>query len=193
MEAASAVQKSNYYVLNTVVSETTVRITNEPRLPPGSTLWIDGAPLKGTIQEPLVYEIEVGDEGEMGPFIRTATPLMSRDLVETIQSCGVDNLDLYNAVIRELATGHEYRNYLAVNIIGVISGADRTQSVSTSLDGLGNWFERLVLDEHATRGSLMFRLRGSLSKVMVHRRVKEAIEAKGFPLLQFISADDFSG
>ena len=179
--------KSNYYILSTVVSETTVRITNEPQLPSGSDLWIDGAPLESPIEEPLVYEIEDGDEGEMGAFIRTAAPLMSQDLVKTIQSCGVDNLDLYKAVIREVATGREYRNYVAVNIIGVISGADPAQSVSTSIDGLGTWFEHLVLDEQSTRGALVFRLRGSLSKVFVHRRVKEAIEAKTFPLLQFVS------
>jgi hypothetical protein len=180
-------------VLSSVVSETTVRITNEPRLPSGSTLWIDGAPLKGPIHEPLVYEIEAGDEGEMGAYIRTAAPLMSRDLVDTIQSCGVDNLEVYKAVLREKATGREYRNYVAVNVLGVVSGADPTQSVSTSIEGLGTWFDRLVVDENVTRGWLVFRLRGSLSKVIVHHRIKEAIEAKTFPLLQFISTDDFSG
>ena len=193
MESDTVRAASEYYVLNSVVSETTARITNEPRLPPGSTLWIEGAPLSGAIAEPLVYEIEDGDEGAMGAFIRTAAPLMAKDLVETIQACGVDNLDLYAAIIRELATGREYHNYWAVNVVGVINGADPAQSVSTSLDGLGTWFERLVIDPNATRQALMFRLRGSLSKIIVHRRVKEAIEAGGFPLLQFISTDDFSG
>lgn len=185
--------QADYFILNSVVSRMTARITNAPSLPWGADLWIDGAPLRKPIQQPLVYEIEQGDEGEMGAYFRTSAPLMSKDLVKVLQRCGVDNLVLYEAVIRELATGREYADYWAVNLLGLIRGADPAQSVSTSLEGMGNWFSRLVLNDGATRSLLMFRLRENLSKIIVHRRVRDAIEAQPFSLLQFISIDEFSG
>lgn len=129
----------------------------------------------------------------MGAFIRTVAPLMSNALVETLRGSGVDNFDTYQAVIRESATGKEYTDYSAVNVLGVIDAVDRAKSKSTSLDGLGTWFSNLVLDESLTRGVLMFRLRQSLSKVIVHQRVKEAIESKNLPLLLFRPVDGLVG
>src|SRR5262245_51417325 len=102
------------------VSRTTARFENEPRLPDGADLWIDGRPLKVEVPKPLVFEVEPGDEGEMAAYIRTAIPLMSDALVRTLLACGVDNLQVHAAVIRELATGREYTNYRAVNVVGVV-------------------------------------------------------------------------
>lgn len=184
---------SDYYVMTAVVSRTTVRITNEPELPPDADLWIDGQPLSADIGQPLLYEVEEGDEGEMGAFIDTAAPLMSKDLVACLRDNGVDNLDVYEAVIREVATGHEHSGYWAVNVLGVVDAADPARTAEISLEGLGTWIDRIVVDESAARQLLLFRMRQSPSRLVLHRKVKQAIENRRLPLLMFTPVNEMSG
>ena len=145
------------------------------------------------VARPLVFEIEPGDEGEMGAFIETAIPLMSEMSLETLRKCGVDNLDTHEVVINELGTGSTYALYRAVNVIGVIEAIDRGKSTLTSLAGLGTWVDNTALEESIPRGSLMFRLGQSLSKIIVHKRIKEAIESTELPLMYFQPTAGLSG
>lgn len=189
----SAAPASGYFILGRTVSDTTAIVTDPVDLPRRAHIWISGAKLPVAVPRPIVYTIEEGDEGEMGAYINAAAPLMSRALVETLQQAGVDNLELHEALIREEVGGREYRDYWAVNVVGLIAAADKARSSTSSLEGLGTWVHKLVLDEQATRGALLFRLREGPSKIVVHRSVKDAIQAEGLPLLQFIAAEDFSG
>ena len=193
MGANSTALPLSYFVLGRTVSETTARVTDPVDLPRRAHIWISGAKLQVAVPRPIVYTIEDGDEGDMGAYINAAAPLMSHELVEVLQGAGVDNLELHEALIREEVSGREYCDYWAVNIVGLIAAADKSKSLATSLEGLGTWIHKLVLDEQATRGVLLFRLREGPSKILVHRSIKDAIEAKRLPLLQFVAAEDFSG
>lgn len=183
----------NYFVMIAAVSDRTASVSDPDDLPRRAQVWITGALLPVEVPSPIEYLIEDDDEGEMGAFIETSAPLMSRDLLETLTLAGVDNLEVHEAVITEAATGREYHDYVAVNIVGLLAAGDRARTVTESIDGLGTWIHRFAMDESAARGALMFRLREGPSKVMVHRSVKEAIEARALPLIQFIPADEVSG
>jgi len=120
-------------------------------------------------------------------------PLMSRALVETLRAAGVDNLELHEAVIREQTSGREYHDYWSVNVIGLVAAADTSRSSTSSLEGLGTWVHKLVIDLQAVRGALLFRLREGPSTIVVHRSIKEAIESQNLPLLEFMPAEEFRG
>lgn len=184
---------SGYFILGRTVSKTTARVSDPVGLPRRASLWISGARVPVPVPSPITYVIEEADEGEMGAYFNNSVPLMSRALVDTLRSAGVDNLELHEAVIREQASGREYHDYWSVNVVGLVAAADTSRSVTSSLEGLGTWVHKLVIDGQAVRGALLFRLREGPSKIVVHRSIKEAIEAENLPLLQFTPAEDFSG
>ena len=95
---------------------------------------------------------------------------------------------MYPAIIRDNLDNIEYDEYRAVNIIGVISVADPARTVfnpghaSRLIDAD---IDSLAIDESKANGALLFRLPEAVTGVVVHRRVKEAIEAAGFDEMIF--------
>lgn len=113
--------------------------------------------------------------------------LMAARLVETLQSVGVDNLETYRAVLRNTSTGETY-DYRAVNIVGAVAAADLVRSDWSSHDADPRFdvnFDRLVVDESATRDLLLFRLAENTGVILIHERVRDHLAAVGFASLIF--------
>ncbi|MBK6694609.1 MAG: hypothetical protein IPG50_20725 [Myxococcales bacterium] len=109
---------------------------------------------------------------------------------------GVDNIQYLDAVLKNPDTGAEYRDYKAYNIVGLVACADLVASRylgggSGSPGDLG--FESLVIDESKTGGALLFRLAENASAIVVHEKVKDALEASGIPGFVFYGAGEWSG
>lgn len=195
--------ETDYFVFTTNYDDdNTGRLSTEPELPSGDDNWWLGQRLDIEPPTPLVYEIDEDDEGPLGPFYEELdAPLMSGPLVDALRSAGVDNLDTYDAVIRETRTGREHHGYKAVNIIGLVKAAD--ESSNTKELGLGGkdgliaaWFEDLVVSEEKARGMLFFRLAENVSTILIHKSVKEQIDAASIPggeTLSFIHPARWSG
>src|SRR5437879_5549654 len=87
--------------------------------------WYHGGKLTQQFPEPLAYTLDPARPGNICVmYDDVAYPLMRDDLVEALQSVGVDNLQLFAAVIRDPSTGTEHTNYKAFNIVGVLAAAD---------------------------------------------------------------------
>ena len=135
-------------------------------------------------EPPLPVKAVIRPENEDGKILAYHNPvnLMSDALAKVILASGVDNLDLYNAVIVD-EKGKVYReDYKAFNLIGIIRAADLQQtefmpgSDSRLIDAS---IAKLAIDERKAHGALMFRLAENVSAVLVHARVARAIaEAK---------------
>lgn len=171
------------------------RISRGPELPFGSHNWRSGQRLAVEFSQPLVYEIDDDDEGKMIPFYRElSAPLMSTDLISALQAGGVNNLDLYDALIRETRTGKEHENYKAVNIVGLVHAADdASETTSLGIGGdeslLSVWFNHLVISDDKARGLLLFRLAENVSLILIHKSVKDYLESsqlEGIEHLRFI-------
>ncbi len=194
--------ETNYFVFTTSYDDDDLgRISTEPQLPDDENWWL-GKRLVIEPSGPLVYQIDEDDEGSLVPFYEELdAPLMSELLIDALRSAGVDNLDTYDAVIRETRTGREHHGYKAVNIVGLVKAAD--ESSNTEDLGLGDedgliatWFEDLVVSEARARGLMLFRLAESVSTILIHKRVKEHIEAASIPgaeHLKFIHPARWSG
>ena len=170
-------------------------ISDEPDMEDGMDNWIGGARLPGEVDEPLVFTIEEEDEGNLRPVFFGAIPLMKMEVIDALQECGVDNLETFEAIIKEVDSGREHRGYRAVNIVGLISAADPEASdgvdIGTVKDGLKTvFFRHLVLDDKKAQGVLMFRLAESLSKVIVHEKIRSHLIERGFDRIHF---EDVSG
>src|SRR6516225_2846598 len=86
--------------------------------------WMTGRPITIDVPDPLVFHLNPTYPGEMKAFYTARIPVMRDDLLNVLRSTGVDNLQLYNAIVRDTVKNIDYTNYKAFNIIGVIAAAD---------------------------------------------------------------------
>ena len=105
--------------------------------------------------------------------------VMSKRLVSTLQSSGVDNLQIFPAEIKNSITGEIIHDFVVVNIVGTISCADLSKSDTTPLADV-NYFHKLVISPNKTKGVLMFRLADSIIDVIVSEKVAKQIDEGGF-------------
>lgn len=159
--------------------------------------WRLGQPITEPVPQPLVYLLNPRYEGQPKPmYYEKAIPVMRDDVAAALSKAGVDNIQYFDAVLKNPATGAEYRNYKAYNIVGLVACADMAAStlMGTSASRMGDVdFESLVIDESKTGGALLFRLAENVSAIVVHESVKAAIEAAGIPGFVFYGPGEWSG
>lgn len=162
--------------------------------------WLDGAYIDFDVPEPIVYDLEEDEYDEIPnvPNLDDSLPIpfMHNSLYEALQAAGVDNLQVYRAVIRDLKRGIEYKDYKAFNIVGVVSAADMGASTmmgtsdSTLIDAD---FDRLVLDESKCNGLLLFRLAENITAIVVDESVKKEVERRGIEGIFFYASGEWAG
>ena len=90
-----------------------------------------------------------------------------------------------------------HKGYKAVAIMGAIACLDKKRTRKVDLDdGSGlikGGVERMYIDEEKADGLLIFRPRPGMGSVLVHERVKNAIEAAKLPGLIFYSPEEWGG
>jgi hypothetical protein len=119
--------------------------------------------------------------------------VMSERMADAIKSARVDNIDFYPVVLTHKKSGKTYR-YFAYNIIGLLSAVDMEASDLTFYDkrvfGHAS-IHNLVLDENKINDLLIFRLKEQSSTVIVHERVKQALEKAGIDRVNFIKPENY--
>lgn len=145
--------------------------------------------------QPVPIEIEEGESGEILELYDATIGLMSRRLAQALREAGVDNIDVYDATITDLATGQVFDSHVAFNIVGAVAAADLSKSRFSAEGGplVAVDFDRLVLDESRARGLYVFRLAESVNAIVVAPHVKAAIEAAGIDTLSFVEPGQWVG
>ena len=166
-----------------------------PKLP-GVDSWRLGARFPGPLPEPIEFLLLPTHSDDMLEMDNTDALLMTRRLHDALRGAGVDNLDAYQAVIRHPGTGKVIKDYLAVNVIGLISAADLGKS--TVVGGMSGGlldvdFEGVAVSEERARGALMFRLAENTSAVLIHERVRDHLLEQGFDMLTFVPPEEWVG
>lgn len=121
----------------------------------------------GIEQQPTIYDLY------------SEKPLMSKRLVETIQAAGVDNIEVFPAVVTWEEKNRVIDDYVVVNIVGLISCAVKDQLDTSPIAGV-DYFHSITIDPARTNNMLMFRLAESQIEVLVHEQVADAIKAGNF-------------
>lgn len=148
------------------------------------------------IPRPLRYELNPEAPGEMPWFFDAGGPLMHDRMVEALRAAGIDNIDVYDALIVDPDEGSEWTEYKAVNIVGLVAAANMTTSIIDSSDSarlITTKFEKLVLEPERAHGLLIFRLAEKVSAIIVHEKVKAEIEARRIGPLGFIPPEQWFG
>ena len=159
--------------------------------------WRDGAMIVDPVPQPLVYTLNPKYPGTPKPMYSSkSVPIMRDDVVQALEGAGVDNIQYFDAVLVNPDTGQEYQNYKAYNILGLVACADMAASefMGTSNSTIGDVdFDGLVIDESKTQGLSLFRLAENVSAIIVHKKVKAAIEAARIPGFVFYGPGEWSG
>jgi hypothetical protein len=159
--------------------------------------WRHGTPITDPVPQPLVYTLDPDYGGKpKAMYSAEAIPVVRDDVIAALAAAGVDNIQYFDALLRDPASGTEYRDYKAYNIVGLVACADlaASQLMGTTPARMGDTdFASLVIDETKTGGALLFRLAENVSAIVVHERVKQAIEAAGIPGFVFYGPGEWSG
>jgi hypothetical protein len=118
----------------------------------------------------------------------------SHRLIKVLHDIGVDNIDYYPLRVINEVTGEVWQSHQAANILDVIYCIDEEKSdlYIDDENPYNLWFiDYLALLEERLGDSRCFRLGERLSTVIVHRDVKEAIEAAGITGPVFLPAEGY--
>jgi hypothetical protein len=170
------------------------RIGRHPSLPRGP--WMTGQPITYEVPTPLGYELDADYPGELLPMYKSAAPLMRDNLLDVLSSCGVTNLQLFDAILTDPRAGDEHRDYKAVNVIGAVKAADLAASKlmptsnSTLIDAD---FDRLAFRQGIPGDLLIFRLAESVNAIVVNELIKTSVESARIPGMTFFASGEWSG
>jgi hypothetical protein len=131
-----------------------------------------------TLPWPLTVEVDPEEGLEMSDYYPGAK-IMSKRLVETLRSTGVDNLQTFEAEIKNSETGEMIDDFVVVNVVGMVSCADEDASDASPLADV-SFFHTLVIEPSRAKSFLMFRLSESRMDVIVHESVAKAIQLGNF-------------
>jgi hypothetical protein len=112
-------------------------------------------------------------------------PVMSDEFIAALQQAGVSNLQCFPAELKSRVDGTIWKNFQAVNVIGLISCADLNASEFTQIierpgeDSLPLMaFEDLRIDPARASGALLFRLAESPGIIIIAGRVVDYLRTQ---------------
>jgi len=172
-------------------TESIAQISDGPDLDEAD--WYAGERFTMPIPRPLRFTLDPTAEGELPFFWDWTIPLMHEELIAGLMQAGVDNLDVYDAVILDEESGTEWTDFKAVNVVGKVAAANLGLSRYFSRQPtplIAVQFDSLAIDENKTDGLLMFRLAECVSAIVVHEKVRDTLKARDI-LVGFIEPKDF--
>ncbi len=117
--------------------------------------------------------------------------LFSTRMQNTLKEAGVDNIDYYPAKVL-FGNTRLPLEYKVANILGLISGLDREASVfEEDEDGFIEEIYSMVFDESKFHDLKMFRLEEFENLIIVHKKLKAAIEKNSLTGMTFIEDEEW--
>ena len=162
----------------------------------GVESWMGGSLITVPVPEPIQLELDPNEPGPLKEMYNLEMLVMSERLVSTLQTAGVDNLQVFRATIYDPNSGTRRNDYRVVNIVGRVAAADLDKSVWSSSGGrpiIDVNFDSLAINEQRAGGLLLFRLAECISAIVIHARVRDALLAAGFSSLSFLNPTDYVG
>ncbi len=127
--------------------------------------FLNGRWLNLTMEEPLIYEVECSSNEYLGHFFDLVMPVFSSAMIEQFRLAGIDNFQAYPAVLVNSKEKVQWKDYYAVNVLGLIDSVNLEESTRLPLmpggmdDGIPSLdhFTKMVISPSKVKGALMFR------------------------------------
>ncbi|MHC4216006.1 MAG: hypothetical protein ACYSWP_21860 [Planctomycetota bacterium] len=188
----------NYYMLECYATPDKWEFQNimsYPRIE-GIDSWLLGKPFTIEITQHIELQWDPETHGYRKSLYDAVIPLYRREVIKALHEVGVDNLVTYPTRISDTVTGEICQDYLAVNIIGLVSAADLEESSYTKHSQKGLFdtdFDSLAIDKAKVANLLFFRLAECVTGTVVHRKVKQHLESKKDFDLTFVQPKNWIG
>ncbi|PKG84087.1 hypothetical protein CXF85_09205 [Colwellia sp. 75C3] len=181
-----------YYVMDTTLGLIDgMALDSMPDLPnEAKDDWMYGQAFTKAPKEPIIVDISDDEENNIPVSFYSDPPVATNEFIGALLEVGIDNLAIYDAVLRSWPDGEvEHKDYKAFNIIGLVKAAGpETEFATESRDGDAS-ITKLQADTSAIKGLYMFRLAESWDTIVVHEKVKNHLESKSFIGLKFKELD----
>lgn len=173
-----------------VYPPTMVQLKSEWDGPP----WLMGSLLALPVPDPVLFELNPRYPGKLLPMYEGTIPLMSEELLRVLHSAGVANIELYPARIDDPHGGRSLHQYKAFNVVGLVACADmeRSEYLEDGDDDMPLMFDSLCIDDAKAHGALLFRLAEAPTALVVHQRIRQAVERQ-VPGMTFHGPGEWSG
>ena len=156
--------------------------------------WMLGSKFSMTIPTPIQITLKP-HRGLMMPMFSPGILLFSDELLDAVHGAGVDNLDAYATELYNPLTQERFKNYKAINVVGVVSAADLSKSKFHAYGRplIDVDFDSLAIDSKKAKNLLMFRLAECVSGIVVHERVKEEVDRRGIKYIDWVEPAHWIG
>ncbi len=156
--------------------------------------FIDGTSLSDR-EMTLPIHVEIDSKNRVVPGLLYYPFTLRIDLIADILEFGVNNLELYDAILVDEARNQTWDDFKVCNIIGLLDIFDLQKSElhENSPSDSPYLFNEIVIGENKAVEHHIFRPYGRQSKVMVSEALKNHLESKGkYDFLSFIPPEDFA-
>lgn len=177
-----------YYVLRQDLNDYSYMAFTGHTEESGKRLWINGIKFDKPFPEDTFYVVpNLDDERNMPDFFDTTVPVMSKRMLVAMRSLGVDNIDAYPVIIQDKESGETWKDYFAVNVVGLLDAIDLDKSVrANDYD-----FHSTVIDEKKAMGQLCFRLLVGPEMIIIHESVAKPLMEMGLKGVLIIKTEDY--
>jgi uncharacterized protein DUF1629 len=157
-------------------------VTDDPLEDSG--LFMLGQPFTQSLAEPVVFAVDNTDEHPPRGMEGIAIPVWSGALLRCLQGAGVDNLQVFHAILRNEA-GREWRDYFAVNVLGAVScmaKSSEARRVAGRPSGMPFMkVHKLVINPARAAGLELFRLAEAPTMLLMHQRLYDVLQKNAPP------------
>ncbi len=135
---------------------------------------------------PVQFEIDLTFHGRRMSSLFVMPALLAQEsLFEALLAIGIDSIDPYPALIRNTETREEWKDYLFLNIVGLVAGADLTKSDYAELGPDINVIDKVAIKAVSLPRAPIFRLAEDRLKIIVSDRVHDHLISAGFDDIYF--------
>jgi hypothetical protein len=120
---------------------------------------------------------------------------MSKKLFGVLRQAGVDNIDVYRTVLYYPDGRVASEDLLAFNLIGKVAAADLDKSIYDKEQPdsfIAMTIDKLEVKDALPQSLLMFRMAESVTTILVHEKIKNAVEEAKIELVRFFKADEIA-
>ena len=163
-----------FLLINDITSDFNFTL-NEPKDFPREVNFISGSVITHELNTPLEYTTNAMKGDTMLDFSKGSVTLMSKRFLEILQGAGVDNLQVFPAIVKSEKDGTIWEDYFAVNVLGMVSCAVLPKSTYSEIMPGHYRFQELAIDAEKAKDALMFRLHEHSPSIIVHRDILKYI------------------
>lgn len=165
----------------------------------GTVLTKSGSPLAlyktGHLMEDFTppMQLHMGalfQDGTMSTFYTTPAFIGTKQFYDDLCECGIDNIEVYPAVIEDIGNEREIKDYLLLNVLGRIACADLDQCDTSELIPGFQLIDELVIRKGTAGNRYMFLVDEDTNCIIVAEHVKNHLESKGYSDIAFIEVPE---